>query len=77
MLADKLPSREMILAGLEYRATHRIESFYPETGPLRRELYRKHMDFLLNNALLSARFRIADEPPRTLFFASYSPVSES
>jgi len=45
MLADKLPSREMILAELEYRATHRIESFYPETGPLRRELYRKHMDF--------------------------------
>jgi len=45
MLADKLPSREMILAELEYRATHRIESFYPTTGPLRRELYRKHMDF--------------------------------
>src|SRR6516165_5523768 len=45
MLADKLPSREMILAELEYRATHRIESFYPETGPLRRELYFKHMDF--------------------------------
>jgi len=29
MLADKLPSREMILAELEYRATHRIESFCP------------------------------------------------
>jgi len=26
MLADKLPSREMILAELEFRATHRIES---------------------------------------------------
>ena len=25
MLADKLPSREMILAELEYRATHRID----------------------------------------------------
>ena len=45
MLADKLPSREMILAELEYRATHRIESFYPETGPLRRENYPKHMGF--------------------------------
>ena len=45
MLFDKLPSRELILAELEYRATHRIESFYPETGPLRRELYRMHMDF--------------------------------
>jgi hypothetical protein len=45
MLADKLPSREMILAELEYHATHRIKSFYPETGPLRRENYPKHMDF--------------------------------
>jgi hypothetical protein len=45
MLADKLPSREMILAELHYRATHRIESFYPETGPLRRENYPKHMGF--------------------------------
>jgi hypothetical protein len=40
----------MILAELEYRATHRIESFYPETGPLRRELYRKHMDFFETGA---------------------------
>jgi len=46
MLAETLPSREMILAELEYRATHRIESFYPETGPLRRENYPKHMDLL-------------------------------
>jgi hypothetical protein len=45
MLADKLPSREMILAELAYRATHQIESFYPETGPLRRELYPRNMDF--------------------------------
>jgi len=50
MLADKLPSREMILAELEYRATHRIESFYPETGPLRRENYPKHMDFFAAGA---------------------------
>ena len=47
----------MILAELEYRATHRIESFYPETGPLRRELYRKHMDFFEANLWSEARSR--------------------
>ena len=40
----------MILAELEYRATHRIESFYPETGPLRRELYPRHMEFFAAGA---------------------------
>ena len=50
MLFDKLPSREMILDELEYRATHRIESFYPETGPLRRELYPRHMEFFAAGA---------------------------
>jgi hypothetical protein len=59
MLADKLPSREMILAELEYRATHRIESFYPETGPLRRELYRKHMDFFEAGARYNERLFLA------------------
>jgi hypothetical protein len=50
VLFDKLPSRELILAELEYRATHRIESFYPETGPLRRELYPRHMEFFAAGA---------------------------
>ena len=40
----------MILDELEYRATHRIESFYPETGPLRRELYPRHMEFFAAGA---------------------------
>jgi hypothetical protein len=48
MLADKLPSREMILAELEYRATHRIESFYPETGPVLRKNSMDGMDPSLN-----------------------------
>ncbi len=41
----KLPSREAIRAELQYRAQHKLESFYPETGPLRRELYVKHVEF--------------------------------
>ena len=38
-----VPSRAAIEAELHYRATHKLDAFYPETGPLRRELYVKHM----------------------------------
>ena len=38
-----LPSRGDIQAELQYRAEHKLCSFYPETGPLRRELYPKHL----------------------------------
>ncbi len=38
-----IPSRAAIDAELLYRAQHKIESFYPETGPLRRDLYVPHM----------------------------------
>ena len=43
--ANNLPSHEAIEAELQWRAQHKLESFYPETGPLRRELYVKHMQF--------------------------------
>lgn len=43
------PEKLELLALLEEkerrRARRRIETFYPETGPLRRELYPKHMEF--------------------------------
>lgn len=43
------PEKLELLALLEEkerrRARRRIEAFYPETGPLRRELYPKHMEF--------------------------------
>jgi|SRR5208283_98489 len=38
-----LPSRTAIEAELRWRSEHKLESFYPDTGPLRRELYVKHM----------------------------------
>lgn len=50
-LADRLPpeAREQIgtmLAAYEQSVrTHRILQFYPDEGPLRRELYPKHMEF--------------------------------
>ena len=66
MLADKLPSREMIEAELKYRATHKIGSFYPETGPLSRDLYVKHMEFFAadtrHNERLFQPFREARLP---------------
>jgi phage terminase large subunit-like protein len=40
-----LPSRSEIQAEMQWRAEHKLESFYPETGVLRRELYVKHQEF--------------------------------
>ena len=37
-----LPSRAAIEAEIRYRAEHEIESFYPDTGPLR----LRHLHFL-------------------------------
>lgn len=58
-----LPSRRAIEAELRYRAEHKLEFFYPETGPLRRELYVKHMQFFeagfkFNERLLMAANRV-------------------
>jgi phage terminase large subunit-like protein len=40
---SSLPRRSAIEAQLLYLRQHKIDSYYPETGPLRRELYVKHM----------------------------------
>lgn len=42
-MSAKPPARSAIAAELLYRAQHKIDDFYPETGQLRRELYVKHM----------------------------------
>lgn len=42
---ENLPSRAAIEAELERRERNRITRFYPDMGPLRRELYRKHLTF--------------------------------
>ena len=44
-MIDHLPSREEIEREIRYRADHKAESFYPDRGPLRRELYAKHLEF--------------------------------
>jgi phage terminase large subunit-like protein len=43
----------------EYDARHRFELIYPETGPLRRELYNKHMEFFAAGAEHQERAFIA------------------
>ena len=40
-----LPSRAEIEAELKWRAEHKLESFYPDAGHLRREQYVKHLEF--------------------------------
>jgi phage terminase large subunit-like protein len=50
-LIDHLPRERqeqagVLLAALEHaERTHRILKFYPDEGPLRRELYQKHLEF--------------------------------
>ena len=44
-MSPNLPSRAEIEAELKWRAEHKLESFYPDTGPLRREQYVKHLEF--------------------------------
>lgn len=59
MITETLPSREAIRAELEWRAQHKLESFYPETGPLRRELYAKHTQFFEIGASKNERLFMA------------------
>jgi phage terminase large subunit-like protein len=53
------PSRAAIEAELQWRAQHKLESFYPGTGPLRRELYVKHMEFFEAGATKNERLFMA------------------
>ena len=54
-----LPSRQEIEAELKYRAEHKIESFYPATGQLRRELYVMHLQFFEAGATSNERLFMA------------------
>jgi len=54
-----LPSRTEIEAELKYREEHKVESFYPATGSLRRELYVKHLEFFAAGAERNERLFMA------------------
>lgn len=55
MSATNLPTRRAIERELRWRAEHKIEYFYPDAGPLRRELYTKHMEFFAAGAKYNER----------------------
>ena len=44
---------------VEYDRYNRIELYYPETGPLRRELYSKHLEFFEMGAMYQQRMFMA------------------
>ena len=56
---ENLPSRAAIEAELERRARNKISQFYPDTGPLRRQLYKKHLSFFAAGAEYRERLFIA------------------
>jgi len=46
-------------AAILHQQRNRIKQYYPETGPLRRELYRKHMEFFRAGATMRERLMMA------------------
>ena len=56
---ERLPTRAAIEAELGRRARNKISLFYPDAGPLRRELYPKHLAFFRAGADHRERAAIA------------------
>lgn len=48
--SQRLPALKMIEEAKRRISTSRLFSYYPETGPLRRELYPRHMEFFAAGA---------------------------
>lgn len=59
-MTDRLYEAEQILKELEYRKKRNaIDQYFPETGPLRRELYKKHMEFFAAGKTHTERLALA------------------
>lgn len=59
-LIDQLPDLAALEAALERKRRNRLSKWFPDTGPFRRELYPKHMEF----------FAASREHRETLFMAA-------
>lgn len=63
LLALPLPKKRAALRLLEAkalaRARFKLRTYYPDTGPLRRELYRKHLEFFRLGATKRERLLLA------------------
>lgn len=57
--ADRARALDLIAEAKRRASLHRIDGFYPETGPLRRELYPKHMEFFAAGAKYRERCALA------------------
>lgn len=56
---QSIPSLQAILAEQQRRNKNKIDRYYPETGPLRRERYEKHLEFFASGAKYTERAIIA------------------
>lgn len=70
-LPKNLPTRPAIEAELKRRARNRISEYYPDTGPLRRELYPKHLDFFAAGRRHRERLAIAGNRTGKTTMAAY------
>ncbi len=59
MSATVTPDWRHVREAIAYLRRNKIETYYPETGPLRRELYVKHMAFFAAGAKYTERAAIA------------------
>jgi phage terminase large subunit-like protein len=76
MMLTAIPSREAIEAELQYRAQHKIEDLYPDAGPLRRELYVKHLEFFRAGAAHAERcFMAANRVGKTEGVGAYEATA--
>ena len=62
---------ELLEAQQEHRRYNLIDSIYPEEGPLRRELYTKHMEFYKSGADYQQRLLMAGNRTGKTFAGGY------
>ncbi len=68
---ENVPFRAAIEAELKLRSLHKINSFYPDTGPIRRELYPQHISFFAAGADYRERLFIAGNRTGKTTVAAY------
>lgn len=58
-LLKSLPHPEILEMERKRRASWKLKKYYPDTGPLRRELYPKHLDFFRAGAIHRERLSLS------------------
>lgn len=54
-----IPTLDAVSAEIHWRARNKIDKYYPDEGPLRRELYSKHLEFFRGGAQHRERLMMA------------------